>query len=64
MPWTTPFIDITEFPLPESVFPSYLWEDDPMFDGEDEDLCCAVDEMEKTVAVWHKWKSKGIVNIN
>nr|XP_022315543.1 DNA-directed primase/polymerase protein-like isoform X2 [Crassostrea virginica] len=41
----------SEFPLPESVFPSYLWEDDPMFDGEDEDLCCAADEMEKTMAV-------------
>ncbi|XP_062611520.1 DNA-directed primase/polymerase protein-like [Saccostrea cucullata] len=24
----------SDFPLPDSVFPAYLWEDDPMFDGE------------------------------
>ncbi|XP_065921285.1 DNA-directed primase/polymerase protein isoform X2 [Magallana gigas] len=39
----------SDFPLPESVFPSFLWEDDPMFDGEDEDLCSAAEDIEKTL---------------
>ncbi|XP_061175416.1 DNA-directed primase/polymerase protein-like [Saccostrea echinata] len=41
----------SDFPLPDSVFPVYLWEDDPMFDGEDVDLCSAVDEAERTMPV-------------
>jgi hypothetical protein len=41
-------IVVSDFPLPQTVFPAYLWEDDPMFDGEDDDLCSAAEEAERT----------------